>query len=209
MAKNYSKLAAEVVTLATDENFYDSTTHAMKTIEYEHYEIHDGSAFSVHIDNTTENSDDDRTFIGFETPDTTKWLHIVIRSAASSPAEVFLVETVTIDDDEGTRTAVSNRNRNSGTASTVIPLESQPVVGNVTVMIESQLAGAQFSYTTLLYHIILIAGEGPKAIGGETRAVNEWILKQGTKYGIFIQNIGANANRHELQLNWYEHTNIS
>lgn len=48
-----------------DELRIDAATNTLQTIEYEHHEIHSGSSFSVHIDNTTANSDDDRTLIGY------------------------------------------------------------------------------------------------------------------------------------------------
>ncbi|GAI11497.1 unnamed protein product, partial [marine sediment metagenome] len=47
MAKNYSKLAAQVVTLASDDSFSDGAATALKTIGYEHHEIHDGSHYFV------------------------------------------------------------------------------------------------------------------------------------------------------------------
>ena len=39
----------------------DGITGALEIIEYEHHEIHSGSSFTVHFDNTTANSDDDLT----------------------------------------------------------------------------------------------------------------------------------------------------
>ncbi len=184
----------------------DSISHALLGITHAHHHTHDGEHFTVHVNNTTANTDDHRTFIGFECPNTTKWFHFVIQVAASSAAEVFIVENVTIDDDEGTELVVLDRNRNTANTSTVLSLESTPTVGSVTWMLEAELAAANFSYVTELDHIQLAAGAGPEAIGGNARADEEWVLKQGLKYGIWIQNIGASLNLHEIHLDWYEHT---
>ena len=185
----------------------DSTTDAVATIEYEHNEIHAGSSFSVHVDNTTLNSDDDRTLLGFECPDTAKWFHMILFAAASSAAEVFLYEDVTIDDDEGTEVAALNRNRNSILTSTMLSLENPAVAGLATWMTEAQVNTANFSSVTTIAHAQLVIGEGKKAVGGKNRASQEWILKQGKKYAVVIQNIGASVNLHEIELDFYEHTN--
>jgi len=185
----------------------DASTHAFNVIDHAHHEVHGGSSFSIHIDNITANTDDHRTFIGFECPNTTKWFHFTIMIAASGAAEAFLVENVTIDDDEGTELVTLDRNRNTANTSTVLSLESTPTAGSVTWMLEAELAAANFSYVTILDHVQLVAGAGPKAIGGTARSDQEWILKQGLKYGVWIQNVGASVNLHEIHLDWYEHTN--
>ena len=50
-------------------------------------------------------------------------------------------------------------------------------------------------------------GGGPKAVGGSARGAQEWVLAVSTKYLFYLQNIGANANQHHINLSWYEHTN--
>ena len=184
----------------------DSATHALEIIDYEHHEIHSGSSFVAHVDNTTANTDDHRTFLGFECPNTAKWFHVIIEVGSSHPAEAFLVEDVTIDDDEGTEIVTYDRNRNTANTSTILSLQGTPTVGSVTWMLEAELAAATFSYATELEHVQIVAGGGPKAIGGSARGVQEWILKQGLKYGVWVQNIGANTNMHEIHLDFYEHT---
>jgi len=186
----------------------DAASNAFPVLTYEHHKIHDGSSFVAHIDNTTANNDLHRTLIGFETPNTTKWLHMIMRAAVSSPAEIFLVEDVTIDDDEGAQIVALDRNRNTANTSTILSLQATPTVGSLTWMNETQLGGATFSYATVLDHIQLAAGVGPKAVGVAARGDEEWILKQGIKYALFIQNIGAAANLHEIHLGWYEHASL-
>jgi hypothetical protein len=185
----------------------DQSTHSIQTIEYAHHEIHSGSSFTTHFDNTTTSDDDHRSVIGLQTPANTKWPHLIIAFSASSPAEFFMIEAPTIDLGAGTEIVTYNRNRNSGTASTVLDLANPQVAGNVTTYTEAQIAAATFSGGTTLAHYLLVGGEGPKAAGGAGRGSQEWMLDQGAKYTFVMQNIGANANLHEIHLDWYEHIN--
>lgn len=185
----------------------DATNEAVKTVDYTHAEIHEGNSFSAHLDNTTANQDVHRTFIGFECPNTAKWFHLVMSVATSNAAEAFFVEDVTIDLDEGIEIDVYDRNRNTANTSMVIPLTAAGTPGKISCYDETALAGATFSYATELDHVQLVAGSGPKAIGGDERGDQEWVLKQGIRYGLFIRNIGASVNLHELHFDFYEHEN--
>jgi hypothetical protein len=183
----------------------DPSTHALMTIGHSHVEIHEGGSFTAHITNTTANSDDDRTLIGFYTPDTTKWLHIVFNVAVSAQAEIFLIEGPTIDLDEGTQIFAYNRNRNSSNTSGILSLETTPQAGKLTWMLEAEVAAANLTGGWQLEHRHLGAGKAA-AIGGDSRGTEEWMLKQNTLYVFYVQNEGANANRHHINLDWYEHT---
>lgn len=184
---------------------FKALTTEVVTISWGHEKVHQGQAFSAHLDNLTANTNDHRTFIGFQCPDTAVWAHLIMSVGASSPAEAFFVEDVTIDLDEGIEIVAYDRNRNTANASNVIPLTTAGTPGSISCYDETALAGANFSYATELEHVQLIAGQGPKAVGGSARGEQEWILKQGVKYGLFVQNIGANANLHELHFDFYEH----
>jgi len=185
----------------------DSTTNAIVPLGYDYHQIHEGAFFTVHIDNTTASTDDHRTFVGFEAPAGTTWFHATVHGACSSAAEIFFVENVTIDDDEGTQVVALDRNRNTANTSTILSLEGTPTAGSVTWMTETQLNTANFSYVTLLDHNYLVAGSGPKALGGHSRTEGEFVLKSGLKYGVFIQNVGASANLHEISIGWKEYAN--
>lgn len=186
----------------------DAATNALVSITLAHHEIHEGCAFSVHIDNTTANSGDDRTLLGFECPGDASWAHLTVQASASNAAEVFLYEDVTIDDDEGTEIPIEDRNRNTGNTSTMLSFGNPAVAGLATWMNESEVNLANFSAATILDHFQLVAGAGPKAVGGDQRAEQEWVLKQGLKYAVVIQNIGATVNLHEIHLEFYEHTDV-
>lgn len=182
----------------------DASTGAASQVSYEHHEIHGGSSFSAHFDNTTANADDARTAIGFKTPNTTKFGHLVVQITASSPAELSILEAPTIDNDAGTQSTIFNRNRNSAKESTMVDISAAPTAGKFEAYIEAELA--TLAGGTTIEHIQLAGGEGPKAVGGNSRGSQEWILKANTIYIIVLQNIGANINLHEIHLDWYEHT---
>ncbi len=184
----------------------DAATSSLQTVPYEHHEIHGGSSFTVYFDNTTANNDDDVSCIGFSTPNTTKWFHMIVEVSSSDPSELFIEEGVTIDDDAGTQATAYDRNRNTGNTSTILSLEGTPTAGQVTTFTEAQFNAANYSAGTILDRVQLIGGTGPRAVGGEARGQQEWVLKQNTKYLIRLQNVGANANVHEIHLDWYEHT---
>ncbi len=186
----------------------DAATNAIAMLEYEHYQVHNGSSFKAHFSNTTANADDHRSAIGFSMPNTTKWIHLIIEVSASHPAEVFIEEAPTIDNGAGTEQTIYNRNRNDATTSTVVSLAGAPAAGEVTTFLEAQIAAANFVAGTILEHLILAGGQGPKAVGGVSRGSQEWILDQGVKYLIRMQNIGATINTHHLHLGWYEHVRL-
>ena len=185
----------------------DKATLATTTITYEHHEVHAGSSFTVHYDNTTSSDDDHRTAIAFTTANTASWMHATVSILASSPAEFFIYEAATgIDDDDGSFATAINRNRNSSNTSGILSIDNPAVANTVTTYTESELTDATVATTgTTITHFTLAGGEGPREVGGSTRGAQEWILKQNTVYLLVMQNIGANANIHEIQLDWYEH----
>jgi hypothetical protein len=185
----------------------DASTHAIQTVEYEHHEIHGGSSFHVSFANTTSADDDHRSCITFTTPAGTKYAHLIMTVSASSPAEAYILEAFSaIDEGEGTEKTIYNRNRNSSTTSTMISHAASPAAGSVTTWTETQIANAQLSGGTAIEHIILAGGEGPRSVGGTSRGTQEWVLDADKHYMFYIQNIGANANTHNISLDWYEHT---
>ena len=188
-------------------NVVDSATHALTTITYAHHEIHGGRSFTAHFDNTTTNDNDHRTAIGFQVSNTERWPHITIEITASHPAEFSLIEAPTIDLADGTEIVIYNRDRNSTNKSTILDLANPQVAGNVTTYTEAQIAAATFSGGTTIAHLYIVGGGGPKAIGGVARGSQEWILDQGAKYVLLMQNVGANINLHEIHIDWYEHIN--
>ena len=185
----------------------DPMTGALMTIDYPHHELHSGSSFTASYTNVTTNNNLHRSAIGFTTPNTTKWFHSIAAISASDPAEVFVCEAATIDDDDGTQAVAYNRNRNSAKVSTVLSLEGTPTAGSITTFTEAQVVAATFTCGTELAYGVIQEGGGPQAVGGVARGIQEWILKQNTTYVIVVKNTAQNPNAHNIRLDWYEHTN--
>ena len=188
----------------TDEVRIDASTNALETIEYEHHEIHAGSSFTCHFNNDTTNIGE-MTAIAFNTPDTDKWVHLIIEAESTGSAYVALYENPSIDDDEGTQLTIYNRNRNSATTATVTSIETVPVANTATSYNEAQAAGANITTTTELARTYIGSGER-KSVGGGNRGVQEWVLDQNQQYIAIIVALTNDDATSNLTLDWYEHT---
>ncbi len=173
----------------------DSLTHSTQSVTQPHHEIHDGESYITDAEETLASSG--TLVFTFRTPNTTKWIHLVIYARASGEANINLVENPTITVSTGTSQAAHNRNRNSANVTTLSDSSSGSwVPGSITL-------GATQSGGTTIYteHI----GSG-KNIGGSTPDRMEFILKQNEDYTIILTSEAA-TNDCELILDWYEHTN--
>ena len=182
----------------------DSATNALSEIDFPHHEIHEGDSFTCHYDNTVTNIGE-MTVIAFNTPDTPRWIHLVVEYSASAEAAAMLVETPSIDVDEGADLTIYNRNRNSAKASGVSSIETVPEVGKATSYNEAQAAGANITTTTQLSRRHIGSGSGPFGSGGTNLQRDEFILKQNTQYAIILEALNNDDNIHNLCLSWYEH----
>jgi len=164
----------------------DSATHVIKTIEYEHSEIHDGDMFVCSNIVSSLGAGATHTVI-INTPDTTKWVHAVFAIDAGNECTIAIYETVTTLTD-GTALTAINRNRNSATTPTITAFHTPTNLS---------LAGATLIYTRRF---------GETTTGESTRGVHEFILKQGTKYAVQITNNATTADNFGYYADWYEHT---
>ena len=186
----------------------DKATNSIQTIDYEHHEIHAGSAFTCHFSQTSPTAVGEMTMIAFNTPNTTKWIHILAAFSSTAASTAAIYEVADLDVDEGTDLTIYNHDRNSTTPSVVSTIETTPEAGKATSYTVAQAAGATLSTAIPLYLRYLGAALAGADTGGETRANNEFILKQATQYAFVITNTTADDNTHNIVLNWYEHTNI-
>jgi hypothetical protein len=181
----------------------DSSTHGQIFIDYEHHEVHDGSAFTCNYSNDVTNIGE-MTAIAFNTPNTTTYIHLTFTAEATGGATFALYEAPSIDVDEGTALPIYNRNRNSATTSTITSIATTPVANSATSFNETQAAGANITTTTrLLYHIIGSGGNQPTA--GQTRAQTEFVLKKNTQYAVVMSSLTNDDASHTITLVWYEH----
>ncbi len=186
----------------------DIITHALINIEHAEHETGQGNHYFTSYEITTAATDGHRTGIYLQTPTgTSKLFNLVLYVSASAAADGHILEGITIDANEGTNgVAIYNRYRDSTNTSTVLDNATSPAANKVTTWTETQIDNGNFSEGTVLEHFPIPAGTGPKAVGGTERSTQKWILAANTKYMFMIENVGANANRHIIQLDWTEWT---
>jgi hypothetical protein len=187
----------------------DKATNTIQTISYEHHEIHAGSAFTCHFSQTAPTAAGEMTIIAFNTPDTTKWIHMFAEWSSTAASTATIYEAADLDVEEGTDLAIYNRDRNSATASVVTTIETVPEAGKATSYTVAQAAGATLSTATPIYQKYLGAAAAGADTLGESRDAHEFILLKNTQYAFVIANTTADDNTHNIVLNWYEHTNIA
>ena len=175
---------------ATSNNTYqtptvDSTTYVLVTIEYEHYQIHQGRTFTV-LEVTDLGNGANRTIL-IVTPDTTAWAHLVWEIEHELETSIQFYQDATYSDN-GTIIGSYNRNGNSTNNATTLVYHTPTIT----------------DYGTLIGTIQ--QGSGKKA-GGSDRLSNEFILKRNSAYVTVITNLAPNDNLIFLKLYWYEQTN--
>jgi len=167
----------------------DKATNAIETIEYEHHEIHNGSHF-YYNDSTSLNAAATQNYL-LTTPNTTKWAHLVFAATGSLITQVDLYEN---SNRVGTTVQkVFNSDRNSTTDATVI--------------VHKDTSGGTTN-GTLIWTMKSGNTTGQSRVGLTAERSNEIILGQNKKY-LFIITSSSASNLINIQLQWYEHSNIS
>ena len=109
----YSQYGASFDGIIKDKDgkpFYlDGDTWALNVITFEHHKVHEGSHYTFSID--TILSDADSLGIVIQTPNTTKWAHMVFNVQGSLDTRFEIFETNTAD--TASRRSVYINNRNS------------------------------------------------------------------------------------------------
>ena len=191
--------AANIVTI-------DPATRNLVILDQDHFQIHEGNSFSTWYEQEVSDTGDE-TIIAFKTSDTTKWVQIILTVSASSSAEAHIIEAPAIVDNTGAPLSVFNRDRNSATTSTIIDTSQNPdVTGQA--MFFTEVTQGNVTGGTNIAHVHLQGGAGPKAVGGDSRGTEEWVLKQNTLYAFVIESLDMNDNVHLLELDWYEFANF-
>ena len=167
----------------------DKATNSIQTIDYEHHEIHAGSHF-FYTDSVELDSAATQVYM-ITTPNTTKWAHMTFLASGSAITTIQIYEA-------GDRTGTTgqtlyNSDRNSLTAS-VLTIHKGISTGSTD--------------GTLIWQRKSGSATAQSRTGAEATRGGELILKQNTKYILRITS-GTNDNLTNLQLEWYEHTNIA
>ena len=172
----------------------DTTTNAVKCIDYPHNEIHSGDHYNIRNFTTLAASGNRITF-GVTTPNTTKWAHMLFEIEGTTQTEVRTWEGATCSG--GTAVTPFNNNRNSVDTST-LTIVSDPTISGATptsgTLIESHSRGLEG------------ATPAKSSSAGTAKREDEWILKSGTTYIWEIKSVGDD-NIIDYSATWYEHTN--
>jgi len=174
----------------------DNSTASIQVIQYEHHEIHSASHYfnEFYVDIPASDVLD----IRFTTPDTTKWLHMLIALLSQEEIRVTLFENAPIIT-AGTGLTAYNNNRNSANASAISGFDYIVNTSVANADADTDVSGA----TTLRNYQM---GSNQGNIEGHLRDSNELVLKQNTSYCLRIENLVASVRYVSWQLSWYEHT---
>ncbi len=194
--------AAEV-----DDVAIDASTNSLQTVGYSHHEAHAGNAFAVHL---VELDFDKASEIGvlFTTPDTTKWGHCLVMVSCSTKAIFEVLEAPTVDTGNYPTTfaAPINRNRNSGTASTVSSVKGTPAANEVSLKLKGDTT--PITADGLQIHAEGFGAKKGRSGGNGVRDDEEYVLKQNTTY--YFRMLGAGTGDDDamasMEITWYEHT---
>ncbi len=168
----------------------DLATHATIVVDYPHHELHAGSAYFV-IYSALAN-DTDVIEIRFQTPNTTKWAHMLIDIEAALAATAEIWEGTTKTHEAGNVLAALNRNSANTSGLTICHTPG----------------GAQAGAATIMEYVGSATVSGRVAAGGHSGGRNEVILDQNNDYLIRVTS-RADANALTIVLDWYEHTSKS
>jgi hypothetical protein len=169
----------------------DGATASIQHVSYEHHEIHAGSHYFY--EGYTELDDTDTADFGVQTPDTTKWTHLVWEILAQAQVTFEIYEGADIAFD-GTDLTAYNNNRNSSNTSNWENFQMDPTVNSTGTKIAETLVGDATSPN--------------RGLPGGGQRDRELVLKQNTIY-LFRITSAANANVVSYMAQWYEHTNVA
>jgi len=168
----------------------EPTTNSIKTMEYDHSEIHDGRHYIItHVDPDLDAAATIEYLI--ITPDTTRWSHLTFEISGIVSTDVSFYEGTGLTG--GTPVEAINNNRNSANAS-VNTITLNPTGGS--------------GDGSLIYNQIFGGPSSNQFRGSTSFAAErlEFVLKQNEAYLLRVTS-GVDNNRVSLKLSWYEHVN--
>lgn len=165
----------------------DSTTHAMVSIAYPHYEVHGGNYFYV------KGFGDGTIVFLWVCPDTARAPHANWTLSAEGEFEFMMYEGVVTSND-GAPVVVHNANRNSGTTATVL--------GFTGPTLNSGALGDGGDGGDLVWAAKVGTGRQTTISRGTSY---EFVGQRNTKYWFQITQIAAGTLWVDWDFNWYEH----
>lgn len=170
------------------EIWLDKTTRTVPTIDYEHYQIHQGNSFSAAAYSTVGAASVWEFIV--TTPNTAVWAHLIWELQGTLVTTIDMYEDATTSDD-GTEITSYNRNRNSATT-TAVKMYHTPTLTSDGNLIYTEKFG--------------VSAGGFVRIGGKSRASQEIVLGQGKKYLVRVTSGTAN-NVIAIRARWYDTAN--
>ena len=183
-----------------DDIAIDAVTNALITVQNEHHEVHEGSAFSAnHVD--TSMAIGDTNELCFKTPAAGKLIHLAGEFLTLTGGHLDLIEGPTWDASSGSAVAIYNRKRAAAMTSSVL-LEDRST-GSFVANDELILNPTTFAGGTVLLPFYGFGQKNQFSGGGQSAL--EWVLQPETQYAVrFVST--ANSNAAQILMRWYEHT---
>jgi len=165
----------------------DTVSGALTTVGYEHHENHEGNAYlGIH---SLLRDDTEFIEVRIQTPNTTKWGHMVVIMKAALAATVELWEDTTKTDIPGQRFGM-NKNRNSPNGTGLLICHTP--------------GGTEVTPPDIQEYIGAATTGGRSDTGGSSGGRGEFILKQNSAY-LLKMTSRVNSNALSIVLDWYEH----
>lgn len=180
--QNYNNVVVNVANTIA-EALVDPATGAEVSMAFEHHEIHEGDSY--HYSNIQALNSATYKWL-LTAPATTKWVHMLISAVGTVEFSLSLYENPTTPSGGAVATP-HTRNRNYNT----------PAGLAVTAGVSTVSDGALVS--------TIRSGQGRSS--SEIRGLDEWVLKQNTRYIVNLTTFGNGYGT--LFLNWYEHINLA
>jgi hypothetical protein len=168
----------------------DELTAANVGLDYAHYEVHEGDAFSCCYYASTASGG--VISMNIESPTTTKRAHLLLSVESNLPGVMVLYENPTWSA-AGTGTALTSFNCNRNSTNTALTkLYSAPTLSGT-------LTG-----TTIMTRVVGAGNSNQTRVGGSVRSGFEYILKGSDKYYVKFT-ADTNATLVSINVEWYEH----
>lgn len=160
-------------------------------IDFAHYETHEGEAYFAVYSALKDNAG--VVEVRLQTPDTTKWVHMVLSVdfAIAGLAELWKGTTKTHVADNAI--TPMNRNHNSANVSALTVCHTP--------------GGTEEAAAALSLYVGAAATGGRVAVGGGAQSRGEFILEQNQDY-LIRGTSRADGNAISIVLDWYEHTGL-
>ena len=185
----------------------DSNTNSLVTISFPHHKIHDEESF--HTEFVDETLADNATIIlAFKTMSGTKRAHMWFDFTTLVGGDLQVWEEATWDTNTGVVNPILNLKRlASMTSSGLLEDLSATPVFTATDNVLSNVTNLGTGSATSIHHFYAWGIKG-KAPAGGARDVEEHVLKPETQYAVVFTADGA-SNRGQIQLDWYEQTDVT